>query len=619
MCGILGYALTDPIPNLIDLESWAETISHRGPDEYGQHAEEHLGFGMRRLSIIDVSNGHQPIYNENRKLIAIFNGQIYNYQELAAQLRSLGHILNSDSDGEVIVHLFEEHGPDFVNFLEGMFAIAIFDVEKKTLHLFRDRIGKKPLLYHIDDNGNLFFASELKSLLQIFPQGSNDISTESLGLYLELGYVPSPFTIFNKFKKLQPSSHLQWSNGLTKISRYATIGREMNNGSLEENKEKLKLLLTQAVAKRMISERPLGAFLSGGIDSSLVVALMSKLTEEPIKTFSVGFEHSKFDETEYASTVAQLYNTNHTEIILKDSEIYQGFSDSFNYFDEPFADSSSIATFMLSLVASNSVTVALSGDGGDESFGGYERYVILQRFARYSRFFFIFRYIKWFMLKIPALFPKKLIRLLAAAPSSTNVNSMYEAMMSISSFHLRQNLFKPGLKYLANYSHSWFYSKFEGQSASDAVMKANFYDIETYLPDDLMYKVDIASMANSLEVRSPFLDIELVQFGLSLPSDQRVGREAKVLLRELAYELLPVELIERRKMGFGSPRREWLMGPLFEDLEQIFNSDGSKIYNWFDFDSVQNVYNEFKDRGTNEGTVWTLVIFEFWARKWLND
>jgi asparagine synthase (glutamine-hydrolysing) len=386
MCGILGYISTEGSQHKIDLEQWANTLFHRGPDEFGGFSDEGVGLGMRRLSIIDVANGHQPIFNEKRTVIAIFNGQIYNYEDLARELTVKGHVLNSESDGEVIVHLFEEYGEAFVNRLEGMFSIALYDTVAKKLYLFRDRIGKKPLVYFHDKNGNLFFASELKSLLKVFPKSKDDISPKSLGLFLELGYVPSPFTIFEQFRKLPPASFLTWEAGSVTLTRYWEPTIVRNKKSLAENKENLKFLLRQAVDKRLMSERPLGAFLSGGIDSSLVVAFMSELSQNPVKTFSVGFDHAKFDESSYALEVAQRYGTEHTQITLNDGEILEGFLESFEYYDEPFADSSSLATFLLSKKTAECVTVVLSGDGGDESFGGYERYVILKKYSRYLPF-----------------------------------------------------------------------------------------------------------------------------------------------------------------------------------------------------------------------------------------
>jgi asparagine synthase (glutamine-hydrolysing) len=617
MCGILGYVKTQPDFANIDIPSWAETLHHRGPDEYGVFSSEAFGLGMRRLSIIDVEHGHQPIFNETREIVAVFNGQIYNYKELAAMLRLKGHILNSDSDGEVIVHLYEEFGELFVEKIDGMFAIALVDLVSNSLHLYRDRFGKKPLVYEVDKDGGILFASELKSLLEINKRGIDDISSESLGLYFAFGYIPSPNTIFSGISKLPPASYLRWQSGKLEITKYWSPQIRKNLDSLAENKETGKKLITEAIRKRLMSERPLGAFLSGGIDSSLVVAILSEMSASQLETFSVGFEHREYDESEYALTVSKMYNTKHTEIILRDEEIIEGFIDAFNYFDEPFADSSWLATFLLSRVTSNAVTVAMSGDGGDEAFGGYIRYSLLNKYAKYGKVIWFVQALNHFHLVPMFLLRGRAKRLLDSTPASHSKAGMYEAMMTLTGVSTRKRIFKNRYESAAIFPHSWFKQKFESSVNSQAVMKANLYDINTYLPDDLMYKVDIASMASSLEVRAPFLDPTVVEFGLSLPSDQRVTDVGKVLLREIAYDYLPRDLIDRPKMGFGIPRSEWLSGPLANTLEEtLFNSE-SLIYNWLDQTEVEKLYGEFKSGSHVDGTLWSIICLELWGRRWL--
>ncbi len=617
MCGILGYGNNQPSATNIDIPSWAETLHHRGPDEYGSFSSDTLGIGMRRLSIIDVANGHQPIFNETREIVAVFNGQIYNYQELAAMLRHKGHTLNSDSDGEIIVHLYEEFGEMFVEKIDGMFAIALVDLVSNSLFLYRDRFGKKPLVYEIDKNGEILFASEVKSLLAINPRSNKDVSNESLGLYFALGYVPAPRTIFDGVFKLPPASYLKWNSGKHQIVKYWTAEIKKNHNSFEENKEVAKELLAGAIKKRLMSERPLGAFLSGGIDSSLVVALLTQMTSDQLETFSVGFEHKAYDESKYALEVSKIYNTKHTEIILRDEEILDGFLDAFNYFDEPFADSSWLATYLLSRVTSKAVTVALSGDGGDEAFGGYLRYSILRKYARLNRIFYIVQVLDHFHLVPRFLLPNRIKRLFESTPASHSIAGMYEAMMTLTGVSIRKRIFKKSLQSSAVFPHSWFKKQFGATNSRQAALHANLYDIATYLPDDLMYKVDIASMASSLEVRAPFLDPSVVEFGLSLPLDQRVTDVGKVLLREIAYDYLPKELIDRPKMGFGIPRSEWLMGPLADVLEDALFSSNSQIYNWLDKAEVEKLYLEFKSGATVDGTIWSILCLELWSRRWL--
>ena len=617
MCGILGYGKTQPTTVNIDIPTWAESLHHRGPDEYGGFSTNNFGIGMRRLSIIDVKNGHQPIFNETREVIAVFNGQIYNYKELAAMLRGKGHRLNSDSDGEVIVHLYEEFGELFVEKIQGMFAIALVDLAINSLYLYRDRFGKKPLVYEVDENGEILFASEIKALLEIRSRGVKDVSSESLGLYFALGYIPSPRTIFHDVFKLPPASYLKWNSGNHQIIKYWEPEISKNDKSLAENKDTAKELIVEAIRKRLMSERPLGAFLSGGIDSSLVVALLSEMSPNQLETFSVGFEHSDYDESQYALAVSKMYNTKHTEIILRDEEIFDGFIDAFNYFDEPFADSSWLATFLLSRVTSQAVTVAISGDGGDEAFGGYIRYSILRKYSKFGKIIYVIQALDHLRLVPKFLLPRRARRLLESTPASHSLAGMYEAMMTLTGVAMRKRIFKKSLEHAAVFPHSWFKKQFGPTSPRQAVMHANLYDIATYLPDDLMYKVDIASMASSLEVRAPFLDPLVVEFGLSLPLDQRVTDIGKVLLRELAYDYLPKDLIDRPKMGFGIPRSEWLSGPLAQILDEKLSDSDSFIYNWLDQTQVEELYNEFKSGAQVDGTIWSILCLELWGRRWL--
>ena len=617
MCGILGYGRSNQSNEVIDLSAWAETLFHRGPDEFGGYSLGQFGIGMRRLSIIDIQNGHQPIFNESKDVVAVFNGQIYNYKELSEMLKGKGHILNSNSDGEVIVHLYEEYGELFVEKLDGMFAIALIDAATNSLLLYRDRFGKKPLVYEQRENGDIFFASEIKSLLEVHGRGFEDVSIESLGLYFALGYIPAPDTIFRNISKLPPASYLKWNSGQTEIFRYWSPEMRKNTNSLDENKAQAKKLITEAIQKRLMSERPLGAFLSGGIDSSLVVAMLSEISPGKLETFSVGFEHSEYDESAYALEVSRMYKTKHTEIILRDSEILEGFIDGFNYFDEPFADSSWLATFLLSRVTANSVTVALSGDGGDEAFGGYIRYSILKKFAKYSRAIFLVQVLDKFHLIPRGLIRGRARRLLDSTPASHSISGMYEATMTLSGVSTRKRLFQKQYQQAAIYPHTWFKNQFKTIKSRNNVMRANLYDIQTYLPDDLMYKVDIASMASSLEVRAPFLDPKVVEFGLSLPSNQRVTEIGKVLLREVAYDYLPKELIDRPKMGFGIPRSEWLQGPLADVLNDAIFDKNSIIYNWLDRQEVEKLFREFKSGSKVDGTIWTILCLELWSRRWL--
>lgn len=616
MCGILGFASLDGHDLKSNLNLLANTLLHRGPDEYGSYSDFNVSLGMRRLSIIDVAHGHQPIFSEDKSIISVFNGQIYNFRELRNFLESKGHKFNSNSDGEIIPHLYEEFGVSFINKIEGMFAIAIWDKTKKELHLFRDRFGKKPLLYKILPNGNMYFASEIKALYQIDQPTISDVDINSIGSYLAFGYTSNPKTIISGIYKLPPGAHLKWAQGKITTFKYWIPTIRKNSYSFDENIDHATELIKSAVLKRLVSERPLGAFLSGGVDSSLVVAMMSPHVHD-LKTFSVGFSESDYDESAYANEVASRYKTQHTRITFIESEILNCLDQSMKFYDEPFADSSSLPTFLLSKIASESVTVALSGDGGDEAFGGYQRYVLYKKFARYSSLLFAARTLRDRRLILDKFFSNRILRGIDSIPEQHSKAGMYEAMMTIIGPATRASLLKPEFKKSSLTPHFEFIAGMgNSENLADSLV-ANIHDLSSYLPDDLMYKVDIASMAHSLEVRSPFLDTDVVEFGLSLPENQRVGRFGKVLLRKLASEYLPINLIDRPKMGFGIPRKEWLSSVLAPTVNDVFLDKNSKIYNWLDFTTTNNLLLEHKTTNKLDGTIWSVLVLELWAREWL--
>jgi len=616
MCGVLGFASSDRKSLELEFEVLANTLHHRGPDEYGEYRDSDVSLGIRRLSIIDVAHGHQPIFSEDRSVISVFNGQIYNFRELRNILEAKGHKFNSDSDGEIIPHLYEEFGTNFVNKIEGMFAIAIWDKVNRELHLFRDRFGKKPLLYKRFSNGSIYFASEIKTLYQIDKPRISDVDIDSVATYLAFGFTSNPKTIIYGVNKIAPGEHLTWANGQITLRKYWTLGIKKNTNSLLENVEQAEVLIRNAVRKRLISERPLGAFLSGGIDSSLIVAMMSPYVED-LKTFSVGFSEVEYDESDYAKMVVDRYKTQHTRITFSNAEILNCLTESMKFYDEPFGDSSSIPTFLLSKIAAQSVTVALSGDGGDEAFGGYQRYVLYKKFAKYSYLLFMARALRNKKMIPNQFFPAKVTRGMDSVPYQHSRAGMYEAMMTIIGTTTRESLFRPEFKNSSNAPHLEFIKKMNFSKKISDSLNVNIHDIESYLPDDLMYKVDIASMAHSLEVRSPFLDTDVVEFGLSLPENQRVGKFGKILLRKLALEYLPANLIDRPKMGFGIPRKEWLGSVLSPLVNDVICDRNSLIYNWLDFTSINNLLSEHKVRNNLDGNIWSILILELWAREWL--
>ena len=616
MCGILGFVSSDKDTSGVEISGLANTLFHRGPDEYGEYRDLNISLAMRRLSIIDIANGHQPIFSEDKKVVSVFNGQIYNYRELRSFLEGRGHKLNSNSDGEVIPHLYEEFGLSFIHRIEGMFAIAIWDKIKKELHLFRDRFGKKPLLYKILPDGSMFFASEIKTLYQLDKPTIADVDVDSLGTYLAFGFTSNPKTIIKGIFKVPPGSHLKWSLGEIAVNTYWSPTTTSNSSSIEENVRQAQSLIRIAVQKRLISEKPVGAFLSGGIDSSLVVAMMSPYVEN-LKTFSVGFSEDKYDESAYANMVSKRFNSQHKRITFSNHDILNCLIESMKFYDEPFADSSSLPTYLLSKVAAENVTVALSGDGGDEAFGGYQRYVLYKKFAKFSSLLYAARTLRDKKLLFDGFFSNRVIRGLNSIPVQHSKAGMYEGMMTIIGSSTRENLLKPEFKNSSCAPHYEFIEKMQMFRQMPNSLAANLHDLNSYLPDDLMYKVDIASMAHSLEVRSPFLDTEVVEFGLSLPENQRVGKFGKILLRKLARDYLPSELIDRPKMGFGMPRNEWLRTNFASLVDDVVLDRNSFIYNWLNFNSVNELLLEHKARNSQDAAVWSILILELWSREWL--
>lgn len=614
MCGIYGSVGPGRYEAKEGFVLAGSSLKHRGPDESGFFQSENVNLGINRLAIVDVQNGHQPYSNEQKNIQVVFNGQIYNYLELRMGLEAKGHTFDSNSDGEVISHLFEEYGPDFVRLLEGMFAIALWDENNKRFYLYRDRFGKKPLLYSQDRHGNLYFASEMKALKLLMPRDTNwDLSRLSISNYLTYGYVPNPESVFVGVSRLPPAKYLTFKSQQVTITDYWTLVVKPNEYSLEENEKKFDLLFTNAIAKRLTGERTIGAFLSGGIDSSLVIAYLSKMLADPVETFSISFDETKYDESIYAKSVSSLYKTNHHELILSDSNVLPYFLEMFEFYDEPFADSSSLATFALCKFASNNIVVSLSGDGGDEGFGGYDRYRIFGRQSHLISLAYSFKAIDRKVSVLNQILPERYARAIRNLPLERDDFSLYNSLMQLSNASTRSKLLgetfpeKPSVN-------------LESQALDRSLAKylqANLSDVKHYLPDDLLYKVDIASMASSLEIRSPFLDHELFEFGISLPESQRIGKTGKVLLHSVAGKILPKDVVFRKKMGFGIPRVQWLKGSLNPLVRESLLSHDSILSTILNRNELISIYKDFDSGSPNDALVWNLLSLEMWARKWM--
>jgi asparagine synthase (glutamine-hydrolysing) len=603
-----------------------QAIFHRGPDEDGLYLNKNVALAMRRLAIIDLAGGQQPIYNEDRTKAIVFNGEIYNFQALRDDLEKRGHKFYTNCDTEVIIHLYDEYGLDCVQHLSGMFAFAIWDESAKSLFLARDRVGKKPLLYSHQPDGNLIFGSEFRALLA-HPQIGKEVDYEAIHHYLSYLCIPAPLTAFKQIRKLQPGHWLLWKNGEIKIERYwaPDFNRKIKISQTEAEDETLRLL-REATKMRMISEVPLGAFLSGGVDSSTVVALMAEESSAPVKTFSIGFEEEDFSELKYARRVADHIGAEHHEFIVKPNAV-EILPLLVEHYGEPYADSSAIATYYVARETRKHVTVALNGDGGDESFAGYERYFAMQLAEKYHR--------------IPAFLRKGLIetaigflptselkrsrardlkRFLKAAslPKVERYFSWVSAIDRAEKENLYTDRFRNETSNFdsARFLEEWF-AKSNGNGIVDATMMT---DQMTYLPNDLLVKVDIASMANSLEARSPFLDHRVIEFAASLPESIKLrGTETKYLLKKVASRVVPREVLYRKKMGFGVPLTHWLRGELKEFLRETLLSEKSLRRGLMKPGAVRQMVDEHTGGERDHvAKLWTLLMLELWFQKFVD-
>jgi asparagine synthase (glutamine-hydrolysing) len=595
-----------------------DALVHRGPDGEGFHTDEHAALGMRRLAIIDVAGGDQPVYNEDRTVAAVLNGELYDFATLRDSLRRRGHHFTSEGDTECLVHLYEEYGDGMVDRLRGMFAFAIWDAPKRRLLLARDRVGKKPL-YWRSDGTSLVFGSELKSLMQD-PAMPREVDPVALHHYLTYQYVPAPWSILRDVHKLPPGHLLVWQEGRHEVRRYWRLDCTPRRVADErEAAEELRDKLLDATRVRMVSERPLGAFLSGGLDSSAVVAAMARQTTGRVKTFSIGFDEQEFDERRYARKLAEWYGTDHHELVVTPSAI-DVLPTLAWHFDEPFADSSAIPSFYVAKMSRERVTVVLNGDGGDEIFGGYRRYVAMARTRRIS---------------LPVAVRPPLERLGALLTArSTPQSPPWKAgrVLELLSHPLPRryarmmSYFGPEQKY-AIYSDALReqldgVDSYEIMDAAFAVSRAGSeigaimdVDINTYLPGDLLVKSDITTMANSIEARSPFLDHHLMEWAAGLPADLKIrSGTTKYLLKKAVAEWLPPELVNRPKMGFGVPLAAWLRTELRDLSWDLLTDHTARSRGLFRPDAVTRLLREHDEGSDHSPRIWALIQFELWHR-----
>lgn len=612
MCGIAGVFDFNARNNErgSQLRSAIRTIAHRGPDEEGFFESPQASLGMCRLSIIDVKGGHQPNFNADKSVVSVFNGEIYNFGELQKILAQRGHKLTSYGDSECIPYLYQEFGLDFPKYLQGMFAIAIWDEKLGRSILVRDRFGKKPLWYS-NSRDQLCFASEVKGLFELGI--SREVNLSAIPEYLQYGYVNAPRSAFQNISQLNPGSIMTFDGKKISEKPYWDIGEiQLQKLSYGEAKERVHFLLRESVRDRVISERPIGSFLSGGIDSTLISSLMAKEVGENLHTFTIGFDDKQFDESRYAAPIAGHLRTHHHNKIIS-PEPALVLETLGRVLDQPFADSSIIPTYLLSKFARENVVVALGGDGGDEVFGGYTRYSAGIYLDRINFLLAInpSRYISKYVTKYPRL--EKLMR----HSQFQSLQRRYSGFQSlVQKTELRDVLVRE-LHSLLSDPHESIWNLVETKDRLSTMQKI---DLRTYLPGDLMFKADMASMANSLELRSPMLDYRVVELGLSLPSNYKiVGSTTKRILRDILDDYVPRNLVERPKMGFGIPRAKWLrheLRPLLEDL--LFDSR-SRERNWLNSSELRRIVNDHYKGRDLDRVIWPSMMLELWARNWIDS
>ena len=625
MCGIVGLVRNDGKP--VDQELLArinDAIRHRGPDDDGFYLNGPVGLGMRRLAIIDLKSGQQPIHNQDETTWIVFNGEIYNYLELRQRLEKLGHTFYTNSDTEAIVHAYDQYGTDCPKHLRGMFAFAIWNERTQELFLARDRVGKKPLLY-AEVNGQLVFGSEFNALLQN-PDISREIQPEAIDTYLSFMCVPAPLTAYRSIRKLEPGHWIRCRKGEISIERYwqPDFNKKLDISEEEAGQRTIEIL-RDSVKVRLMSEVPLGAFLSGGIDSSAVVALMSQESTEKVKTFSIGFEEQDFSELHHARRVAEWVGADHHEFIVRPDAV-EILPLLVEHYGEPYADSSAVPTYYVARETRKHVTVALNGDGGDESFAGYERYAAMQLAENYRK---VPEFVRKSVNVGVGLIPTSELgrsrlrsgkRFLEAA--SLPKVDRYLRWVSIFNTATKSSLYSDAFKsettsgYAKSLLEPWFV-RANGGGFVDTSLLA---DLMTYLPNDLLVKVDIATMAVSLEARSPFLDHHVIEFAASLPEKFKLrGLTTKYLLKKVLRKLLPSENLDRRKMGFGVPIGHWFRGKMQPFLREVVLSEKALNRGLFKPEIVrQLVAQHTEGKRDYSHQLWTLLMLELWFQRFID-
>lgn len=622
MCGIVGeLRFQGKSVNTAIIEKMRDRLVHRGPDDKGLFVDKQIGLGFRRLAILDLTAaGHQPMQSDDREITIVFNGEIYNFKERKKELEQKGYFFKSQSDTEVIIALYKEYGMEFMKYLRGMFAIAIWDSKRQRLILVRDRLGKKPLKFYRDNHG-IIFASELKAILE-HPRVQKKIDPIAIHHYLTLQYVPAPLTGFIGIEKLPAGHFVVIENDKMIIKRYWDLKFITNNQLTEDEwTEKILNELRTVVRMRLISDVPLGAFLSGGIDSSAIVALMAEYSNQPVKTFSIGFEEDRYNELPYARQIAKLYNTDHTEFIVKPQNVDILPQIAWQY-EEPYADSSALPTFLLAQLTRQHVTVALNGDGGDENFGGYERYPIYMLASRLSKWPSLIRPLMNAIARAargiyPTDFTNRSARF-SSTLASPPARRYLEYLQYFSDEYKTTNYTSDFREQTNNIGPTWntFSLLMDNTYTNEPINQALYTDIKTYLPDDLLVKVDIASMAWSLEGRSPLLDHVFMELTATIPATLKVrGWQKKYIFRKALKNIVPDNILNRPKRGFSIPIDKWFRGELNQLIENHLEKFSKRRI--LKPEAIKMLLHRHQTgRVSYAHQLWSLLMLELWMQQY---
>ena len=613
MCGITG-GIGPSAPSKQLLDAQLISLKHRGPDDSGTYLGPGISLGMGRLAIVEIAAGKQPVSDASEQIHMVFNGEIYNYRDLRYELEQSGIHCRTSSESEVIINLYLKFGLDFIGKLNGMFAIAMHDARDNSLHLIRDRMGKKPLWISQQNDGTLYFASEVRALMLARPDRT--LRTDMVAEVMQYGYINAPNSAFNEINQLPPASLLTWRGGKTTTSTYWAPDFDTKvNISYEEAFETTKELIEAAVSRRLISERPLGSFLSGGYDSTIVTAYMAKLMSEKVQTYSIGFHHAQYNEAHHAKQVANYLGTDHHEEILSPDPALV-FEKIAHVLDQPLADSSIVPTYLLAKFARENLIVALGGDGGDEVFGGYDRYLATPILQGLNPVLDVAKFGLRLVDKKVLGSGRKINRASSQLNSKDSLAHRFSSIHSLAQPEDMAALLMPEI-YSTTASDSFIRKFNDGKISTFERMVRS--DLSSYLPGDLLVKVDMATMANSLELRSPMLDVNVVEWAVSLPRKYKIkGFETKHILKDVARSLVPANLIDRPKMGFGIPRAEWLRTGMKEMVIDTLSDTTATKRGWFNTIEVKKVIDIHMAGADKDNVIWPMLMLELWARTWLD-